>query len=177
MSEQPEQEQQTETAEQTTTDNGKEQAARTIVTKYMGWGASAGILPVPIWDVVAIGGVQVLMLKEIFEVYEVEYSEHKARTAVTLLLGSLSPQLLAGVAAGTLLKLVPGAGALAALSLPVMASAATYAVGKVMIKHLENGGTLEDFNAKDHKEDFNESVAKGKEVLKSKKAEAAAAGA
>lgn len=173
MSEQVEQEQQTD-AVSDSAESSREQAARQVVTKYMGWGASAGILPVPVWDVLAIGSVQVLMLKEIFAIYDVEFSEKKARTAVSLLLGSLSPQMLAGAAASTILKIIPGAGTLAALSLPALASVSTYAVGKVMIKHLENGGTLEDFNAKEHKESFNESVAKGKEVLKSKKAAEAA---
>ncbi len=169
MSEQVEQEQQTSAPEHCA-DHGRADAARQVVTKYMGWGASAGILPVPVWDVLAIGSVQVLMLKEIFAVYDVEFSEKKARTTVSLLLGSLSPQMLAGVTAATIMKFIPGAATLAALSLPALASASTYAVGKIMIGHLEKGGSLEDFNAKEHKEAFNESVAKGKEVLKSKKA-------
>lgn len=160
----------TEAVETTPSEN--ELAAKAVVTKYMGWGAGAGAMPVPFWDVVAIGSVQVLMLKEIFAVYEVDYHEKKLRSAVTLLLGSLSPGMLAGATASTFLKVVPGlGGALAAATLPILASASTYAVGKVMIGHLENGGTLENFKAGDYKEKFNESVEKGKEILKRKKAE------
>ncbi|NQZ09575.1 MAG: DUF697 domain-containing protein [Algicola sp.] len=141
-----------------------EAAAKIIVSKYTGWGAGAGVLPIPLWDIVAVGGVQVLMLKELYQQYGVTFNEKKARSTVSVLLGSLSPALLLGITASTLLKFVPGVGStLAMASLPILASASTYAVGKIMIKHLEQGGTLEDFDAKEHKEEFNESVESAKE--------------
>lgn len=176
MSEQEQDTQASEQTESTVNDDAVESAtqskARDVVTKYMGWGAGAGAVPIPVWDVVAIGSVQVMMLKEIYEVYGIDYQEKKARSVVTLLLGSLSPGMLVGVTASTFLKLVPGFGhALAAVSLPMLASASTYAVGRVMINHLEGGGDLNNFDAKEYKEKFNESVEKGKEMLKRKKAE------
>ena len=141
-----------------------EAAAKIIVSKYTGWGAGAGVLPVPLWDIIAIGGVQVLMLKELYQQYGVTFNEKKARSTVSVLLGSLSPALLLGITASTLLKFVPGVGStLAMASLPILASASTYAVGKIMIKHLEQGGTLEDFDAKEHKAEFNETVETHKE--------------
>lgn len=154
----------------------KVQAAKAVVSKYMGWGAGAGAMPVPFWDVVAIGSVQTLMLKEIFAVYEVNYQEKKLRSVVTLLLGAVSPGMLAGVAATTFMKLIPGVGSvLAAVSLPVLASASTYAVGNVMIQHLEKGGNLDNFNVTDYKDKFAESVEKGKAMLRRKNAENQAA--
>ena len=163
------------TAEQTVADTAsdKQAAANTIVSKYMGWGAGAGVLPMPIWDIVAIGSVQVLMLKELYALYGVSFSEKKARSTVSVLLGSVSPQMLVGATAATLLKFVPVVGpALATVSLPILASASTYAIGKVMTSHLENGGTQENFDAKQHKGKFTEAVEKGKEMAKSFKGKA-----
>lgn len=153
-----------------------EAAAKIIVSKYTGWGAGAGVLPVPLWDIVAVGGVQVLMLKELYEQYGVTFNEKKARSTVSILLGSLSPALLLGITASTLLKFVPGVGStLAMASLPILASASTFAVGKIMIKHLEQGGTLDDFDAKEHKEEFNETVESAKENASKAKKPAKAA--
>ena len=147
-----------------------QEAANNIVSKYMGWGAGAGAVPIPFWDIVAVGSVQVMMLKELYALYGVSFSEKKARSTVSLLLASVSPQLLVGATASTLLKFVPVVGhALATVSLPILASAATYATGKVMTSHLEEGGTQEDFCAKDHKEKFTDAVKKGKEIAKSVK--------
>jgi uncharacterized protein (DUF697 family) len=148
----------------------KEEQSQMIVHKYMGWGASAGLLPIPIWDIVAVAGVHVLMLKDIYKLYDVEFSEKKARSVVVLLLGSLSPALLVGVTASTILKVIPGMGSLVgAITLPVLATAATYGVGKIMTNHLESGGTLDDFDIKDVKGKFNEFVQKGKEMTMKKK--------
>ncbi|WP_018694097.1 YcjF family protein [Algicola sagamiensis] len=158
-----------EVVEETPSENleSKEAQALQIVSKYTGWGAGAGVIPFPVWDVVAIGGVQIVMLKELFELYGVPFSETKARSVVSVLLGSISPTLLAGVTAATLFKVVPVVGhALAALSLPILASAATYAVGKVMTDHLEQGGTLEDFDAKAAKKEFNDNLEEGKQAAK-----------
>ncbi|MFT4929436.1 MAG: hypothetical protein ACI8WB_005569 [Phenylobacterium sp.] len=148
-----------------------QEAANNIVSKYMGWGAGAGAVPIPLWDIVAIGSVQVMMLKELYALYGVSFSEKKARSTVSLLLGSVSPQILVGATAATLFKFVPVVGPLlASVSLPILASAATYATGKVMTAHLEAGGTQEDFDAKGSKEKFTEAVEKGKNIAKNVKA-------
>jgi uncharacterized protein (DUF697 family) len=166
----------TEQAEQSpAVDQNHEEAAKAIINKYMGWGTSAGIIPLPVWDIVAIGSVQVMMLKELYALYGVTFNEKKARSAVTLLLGSLSPQLLVGAVASTFLKFVPGIGAaMASVSLPLLACASTYGVGRVMVDHLEQGGNLEDFDGKSNKEKFQQAVEKGKNLFKSKKEAASA---
>jgi len=142
-------------------------AADVIVSKYMGWGAGAGAVPIPLWDLVAIGSVHVLMLKELYTLYGVSFNENKTRTTVGLLLASLSPKVLAGATAATLLKIVPVFGsALATVTLPLLSAASTYAMGRVMISHLEQGGTPDNFDVSKNSSKFSEAVEKGKEVAK-----------
>jgi uncharacterized protein (DUF697 family) len=145
-----------------------------IVNKYSVWGAGAGLVPLPAWDLVAIGTVQVMMLKELYALHGVSFSEKKARTTIHLLLAGLSPRLLAGVTVSSLLKVIPALGtALASVTLPILSSAATYATGKLMVSHLGAGGCLDDFDIEANKAKFSEevesAVEKGKNVAQNVK--------
>jgi uncharacterized protein (DUF697 family) len=146
----------------------KEEAQR-IISKYTGWGAGAGAIPLPLWDIAAVCAVQVKLVKDLLALYERPFSESRARSIVSVLIGSLSPALLAGVTASSLLKFVPGVGAvLAAATLPVLSSASSYAVGRVMLAHLEKGGSLSDFDAEAAKGEFKESFKEAKETATAK---------
>jgi len=49
---------------------------------------------------------------------------------------------------GSSLKLIPGGGTLlGSASVAAFSAAATYAIGKVFVRHFENGGTLQNFSA------------------------------
>ena len=144
----------------------KDEAGR-IVSKYVGWSAGTGAIPFPVWDIVAVGAVQVKMVKELLDLYDSPFAESKLKSSVSVLLGSLSPHLLAGVTAVSLFKFIPGVGhVLAAFTLPMLSSAASYAVGKVMIAHLEGGGSMADFNPSAVKEQFKDAFEEGKTKVK-----------
>ena len=99
--------------------------AHQIISKYMGWSAGAGAIPFPVADVVALAAVQTKMIKEILSLYDVTFSEVRIKSTLTILLGSLPPQMLAGAVAGSLTKLIPGVGqVLAPLSLVGLSAAA-----------------------------------------------------
>ena len=143
--------------------NRKDEAGK-IVSKYTGWAAGTGAIPFPIWDVAALMAVQVKLLKELLALYEVKVTEKKARATISLLFGSLSPTVFAGVTASSILKFVPFAGhALASFTLPTLAAASSYATGKVMVSHLEKGCGLEGVDSDETKEEFNESFNEGRE--------------
>ncbi len=145
----------------------RRQSADTIVSKYTGWAAGMGAIPFPLWDAFAVGATQTVMVKELFELYEQPFSEAKARSAISVMIGSLSPVLLAGATASTLLKIVPGVGhVLAAASMPMLTSASTFAIGKVMTSHLEGGGSLTDFDSSSMKAKFTEAFEEGRRKFK-----------
>jgi hypothetical protein len=52
------------------------------------------------------------------------------------------------------------------VSIPVMAGASTYAIGKVFVKHYEEGGTILDLNTEKLKAYYREQYEKGKAVAK-----------
>ena len=88
---------------------------------------------------------------------------------MNILVGSLSPSVLAGAATVSMLKFIPGLGQIAgSITQPVIASAFSYAVGNVTIAHLESGGDLDDFDAGEQKARFRQLFQEGKEKLSKK---------
>jgi len=141
----------------------REKAANSVISKYTGWAAGSGAIPFPFWDVAAIAAIEIKMVNELLDIYEKPFSESKVRSIITILIGSLSPQLLVRATAFTLFKVVPGIGhVLASLSMPVLAAASAYAVGKVMANHLKEGGDLSNFDAKAKEDDFKAAFNEGK---------------
>lgn len=145
------------------TETSREKAANLVISKYTGWAAGSGAIPFPFWDVAAIAAIEIKMVNELLDIYEKPFSESKTRSILTILIGSLSPQLLVGATAVTLFKVVPGIGSvLASLSMPMLAAASAYAVGKVMVNHLKNGGDLSNFDPKAKIDDFKAAFDEGK---------------
>lgn len=151
---------------------GKEDEAKQIVKNYMWWSMGAGLIPYPIADLVAISGVQIKMLSELSQMYNIPFSENRGKSVVSALLGSLGANTLAygavGTAiAGSLTKVIPVFGTLfGAITLPAFAGAVTYAIGKVFITHFEAGGTFLDFDPAAVREHFQREFQEGKNVAK-----------
>jgi uncharacterized protein (DUF697 family) len=120
------------------------------------WSGAAGLIPLPLVDVAAVGGVQIQMLRRLSEIYGVPFSENRGKSILASLAGALIPASTAtstAVGFSSLIKGLPGVGtAIGALSMPVFSAAATYIIGKVFIQHFASGGTLLDFNPPDYRE-------------------------
>jgi len=124
--------------------------------------AGAGILvPVPLLNIGVLTAIQLRMLKRLAKAYEVEFVEQRANA----LIGTLASVSLRASAHG-LLSIVPGIGrSLALLGAPLFPAAATYALGRVFIKHFESGGTFLNFDETKAKDEFDEEVKEGKKVI------------
>jgi uncharacterized protein (DUF697 family) len=138
------------------TDEQRDELASQVVDRFSLWSGAAGLLPLPIIDVAAVGGVQLLMLRRLSEIYGVPFSENRGKSIIASLAGSVLPASTATTSAmtvGSLVKGVPGIGwAVGALTMPVFSAGASYVIGKVFIQHFASGGTLLDFNPPDYRE-------------------------
>lgn len=125
----------------------RDHKAMDIVRKHVLIAMGAGLVPVPVVDIVAITALQMKMLKDLAEFYEVKL----AGTQVTYsMIGSATAGIGAPVAITplltSLLKVIPGFGTAAGVtSMPIVGGASTYALGKVFVGHFEAGGTLFTF--------------------------------
>jgi uncharacterized protein (DUF697 family) len=126
--------------------------AAKLVNRFAVWSGVAGLIPLPVVDVVAVGGLQLQMLRRISQLYGVPFSENRGKALLASLGGALIPAS-SGLGAASALKAVPVFGTLASgFVMPVLSAGATYAIGKAFIEHFATGGTLLDFNPPDYRE-------------------------
>lgn len=136
----------------------RRQKAQEVTERNAVYAAGAGLIPVPIVDVAALSRVQVVLIRDICRIYEVDFKEHRLRTRIVA--------LLSDVAALGALKTIPVLGALfAGVTTAAVGAASTYALGMVFIEHFEQGGTLLDFDPARFREAFQREFEKGKEVV------------
>jgi uncharacterized protein (DUF697 family) len=125
----------------------REDGALRIVKKHALYSAAAGLVPLPVFDLAAISGVQVKMLKDLADYYHVPFKEDMGKSLLTALVGGIIPTRLTWGFAGSFIKGLPVVGTLLGFfTSPAFGSASTFAVGKVFIQHFESGGTFLDFD-------------------------------
>jgi uncharacterized protein (DUF697 family) len=130
----------------------RDQVASKLVDRFAVWSGVAGLIPLPVVDVLAVGGLQLQMLRRLSQIYGVEFSQNRGKALIAALAGCMIPAT-SGMGAASALKAVPVVNILAAgFVMPVLSAGATYAIGKAFVQHFESGGTLLDFNPPDYRE-------------------------
>jgi uncharacterized protein (DUF697 family) len=134
------------------TNEKRDAEASKVVERYSLGAGVAGLLPIPLLDVVTVGGVQLYMLRKLSEIYGVPFSDNRGKAVLSSLIGAVVPATTAsGVA--SFFKFIPGVGQIAGtLTMAPVSAGATYIIGKVFIQHFASGGTLLDFNPPDYRE-------------------------
>jgi uncharacterized protein (DUF697 family) len=130
------------------TEAEREEAASQLVDRFSLWSGAAGLIPVPLIDLVAVGGVQLQMLRKLSDIYGVPFNDNSGKSVIPA-----STATTTAMTFGSLIKGIPGFGSvMGALTMPVYSAGATYVIGKVFMKHFASGGTLLDFNPPDYRE-------------------------
>jgi len=130
----------------------RHETAAKLVDRFSLWSGVGGLIPLPFVDVLAVGGLQLQMLRRLSQIYDVQFSENRGKALIASIAGTMIP-VTSGMGAASALKGVPILGMIAsAFVMPVLSAGATYAIGKAFIQHFESGGTLLDFNPPDYKE-------------------------
>ncbi len=139
------------TAEASTEARQVELAKRLVDRFSIGSGA-AGLIPLPFLDMMAVGGVQLLMLRRLSEIYGVPFAETRGKSIIASFAGSTIP-VTSTLGVASMLKGVPLVGtAVATVMMPFAAAGATWVLGQVFIQHFTSGGTLLDLNLPDYRE-------------------------
>jgi uncharacterized protein (DUF697 family) len=134
------------------TDAARDKLASQLVDRLSLWSGAAGLIPVPLVDIAAVGGVQLHMLRRLSEIYGVPFTENRGKSILTSLAGAMIPAS-AATATGSFIKGLPVIGtAIGALTMSGVSAGATWVIGKVFIQHFASGGTLLDFNPPDYRE-------------------------
>ena len=140
--------------------------AEDIVRKHMLVALGTGIIP-PLVDIAALTGIQIRMLYVLSETYDVKFKNELGKSLIGSLVGGYGMANLCTGAVYSLMKLIPVVGQIAgAVSMAAVASASTYALGKVFIQHFESGGTLLDFKPEKMRDYYVEQYKQGEILAK-----------
>jgi uncharacterized protein (DUF697 family) len=139
--------------------------ANNIIKKHVIVVLGASLIPIPLFDLVALTGVQLKMLYSLTNLYEAPFSKNLGKSLIASLLGGVMPTSSAMTLA-SLAKAVPGLGTVTGMiTVSVLGGATTYAIGSVFVQHFESGGTLLDFDPKKMRDYFSGKLEEGKKVV------------
>lgn len=137
--------------------------AQKVITNHVSWSVAAGLLPVPILDFGLVTALQLEMIKSLCEVYGIPFNQSLAKTRVIAVIGGMTPRVMSSI-----IKVIPIIGSVTgAISMPLLSGASTYAVGQVLAKHFQEGGTLENFEMSKFNDLFIQMKTEGKELAQS----------
>ncbi len=140
----------------------KSSHANTIIKNHIIWSMGAGFIPVPIADFFAVTAIQLDMIRQLSNLYDVDFKETSGKAIITSLSGASVARMGARA-----IKFIPGVGSiLGGVTLAVLSGASTYALGEVFKVHFDSGGTFLDFDVSRIKRMYDEKFEKGKEVAK-----------
>jgi uncharacterized protein (DUF697 family) len=150
----------------------KEQDAKAdkCVMRYTYGGMGIGLVPFPLVDLAALAALQLKMLHNLAEIYEVKFMDNLGKASISSLAGGYLPVANTSSFAASLTKFIPGVGAALAYGSAVMLNGATtYAIGRVFAQHFASGGTFLTFDPEAVRDYFAKQYEKGKEVVASLK--------
>ncbi|MBL7803841.1 MAG: DUF697 domain-containing protein [Saprospiraceae bacterium] len=138
----------------------KQQKAAEIIRNHVGFSLGAALVPFPGADLLAVSAVQLNMMRQLAKLYSVSFLESLGKNIISAVVGGSVARLGA-----SLVKAIPGVGTIIGeLSMPVLSGASTYALGRVLAKHFDEGGTLADLDLKSARREFEEEIETGKQV-------------
>ena len=137
------------------------------------WSAMAlGLIPLPLVDLAAVAAVQLNLLRKLSQEYGIKFFDEKGKNIVSALVGGAIPTSIAPSLGASLGKLIPGLGqTFGVITLPALAGATTYALGKVFIQHFASGGTFLTFDPEKVRAYYEEMLKEGQQVAAAMKSE------
>lgn len=132
-----------------------------VIRSHAIWAAGAGLVPVPLFDVVAVTAIQMDMLKGLARLYEVDYSEASGKAFVSALTGTTFAKL-----GSSAVKALPVVGpVLGGVSMSVLSGASTYAVGQAAIRSLESDQGFLYVDLERAQEVYEQALERGRELF------------
>lgn len=141
------------------------------IRQYTIGSMGVGLIPVPLIDIAALTAVQLKLLHRMANIYQKPFVQSEVKPLLTALVGSTITVSVARTLS-SLVKFVPLIGSTTGMmTMPVLAGASTYAVGKAFKFHFDAGGSFSDFNKEKMKAYYAKMFNEGKEVAENLKKE------
>lgn len=126
---------------------------------------AVALIPIPVADFVGLTAIQLNLLRTLAKKHNVPFFKDTVKNILSSLVGGAVPTLVSAPLAMSLTKAVPVVGTTAGVvTMPIIAGATTYAIGRVFIQHFASGGTFLTFNPEEVKTFYAEMFSEGKKV-------------
>jgi len=136
----------------------------TIIFNHVGFAMIAGAIPVPLVDIIAVTAIQVEMLRNIAEHFNVDFNKDRVKSIISALVGASISK-----AGASTLKMIPGLNILGTGAQVILSGATTYALGKLFEDHFQRNGDFINVNIDEMKSQFQDLLKKGKEIAEKTK--------
>ncbi|MCP4005397.1 MAG: DUF697 domain-containing protein [bacterium] len=134
--------------------------AEATISDHVLYAIGGAAIPLPLLDIAAVSAIQLNLVRDLSQIYDVEHDITAGRTLITSLVGASLPRLGA-----SLVKLLPGAGWLAGtLTQVALSGATTYAVGHSFRTIFESGREISSVRVEEVRGMYDEFVAEGSRV-------------
>lgn len=131
--------------------------ANKIIRNYSLAASGSGLIPNPLISSTGVTAFQVLLIKDLCELYLVPFSEKKLNVVINSLLGSAAVRLITYAT-----RFIPGiSGPMKGLTGATISGIYTATIGEFYKVHFQNGGNLDDASIRDLSEYFVEEYNRG----------------
>ena len=118
--------------------------ARRIIERHRTYAAVGGLVPLAVVNIASVTAVNLRMVRQLSELYQVPFRRDRARATIVSLIGGAAPSGFGLATSSTLMWIVPG-GVLVGLGVSAIAAGAlTRAIGQVFVEGFENGALARD---------------------------------
>ena len=113
--------------------------ARKIVERHRNYAAMGGLVPLPVANIASVTAINLRMVKQLSDLYQVPFQRERMRTWIVGLVGGAVPTGLGSATSSTLMWVVPGGLLLGLGVAAVSAAALTRGIGLVFVDSFESG--------------------------------------
>jgi len=105
-----------------------------IIQHHVFMAMGAGLIPFAVMDMLAVGKLQLEMLKRLCDLYDKDYDKMQSQAMICSISGSATARVGA-----SFIKTIPVVGtAMGGISMSLMSGASTYALGKMFVRYFED---------------------------------------
>jgi uncharacterized protein (DUF697 family) len=112
-------------------------AAHKIVSRYKNFAALGGLVPVPVANIASVAAVNLRMVKQLSDLYQVPFQRDRTRALIVGLIGGAVPTGVGTATSATLMFVVPGGLLWGMGASALTAGALTRAIGLVFVESFE----------------------------------------
>jgi uncharacterized protein (DUF697 family) len=114
--------------------------AQKIVARHRNYAAVGGLCPLPVVNIAGLTAINIRMVKQLSELYQVPFQKDRTRSFIVGLIGGAVPTGVGLATSSTLVWIVPGGLLWGLGASAITAGALTRGIGLVFIESFESGG-------------------------------------